>query len=109
MFCASIIYPTGLDRFDADYFGARHIPMFVSLLGANCARYEVHRPLTQPGAPDPPFAAAAYVWVRSAEEFGAVLAEHGAEIYADIERFSSGQPIRAWSLVVQASPEDTGT
>jgi uncharacterized protein (TIGR02118 family) len=106
MFCASIVYPTGLDRFDPDYFGERHIPTFVALLGENCARYEVHRPLAQPGAPDPPFAAAGYVWVRSAEEFAAVLAEHGDEIYADIERFSSGQPIRAWSLVVRASTDD---
>lgn len=109
MFCASIVYPTGLDRFDADYFSARHIPMFVSFLGENCARYEVHRPLMQPEAPDPPFAAAAYVWVHSAEEFGAVLAKHGEEIYADIERFSSGQPVRAWSLVVDPVAEDRTT
>jgi uncharacterized protein (TIGR02118 family) len=99
MFCASIVYPTGLDRFDLDYFADRHVPRFVALLGENCARYEVHQPLAQPGAPEPPFTAAAYVWVRSAAEFGDVLAAHGDELYADIERFSSAQPIRGWSLV----------
>jgi uncharacterized protein (TIGR02118 family) len=99
MFCASITYPTGLDRFDLDYFADHHVPRFVELLGDNCERYEVHRSLSSPGAPEPPFAAAAYVWVRSAEEFGAALAEHGDEIYADIARFSSGPPVRGWSLV----------
>lgn len=99
MFCASIVYPTGLERFDLEYFANRHVPRFAELLGDNCARYEVHQPLAQPGAPEPPFTAAAYVWVNSAEEFGATLAAHGAEIYADIERFSSAQPTRAWSLV----------
>jgi hypothetical protein len=49
------------------------------------------------------------VWVHSAEEFGAVLAKHGEEIYADIERFSSGQPVRAWSLVVDPVAEDPTT
>jgi len=99
VFCASIVYPTGLDRFDLDHFADRHVPRFAALLGENCARYEVHQPLARPGAPEPPFTAAAYVWVRSASEFADVLVAHGDELYADIERFSSAQPIRAWSQV----------
>lgn len=99
MFCASVIYPTGLERFDLIYFAERHVPHFAELLGANCIRFEVHRPLAQPGAPEPPFVAAAYFWVHSAEDFGATLAAHGAEIYADIEVFSSSQPVRAWCRV----------
>jgi len=41
-----------------------------------------------------------YFWVTSGETFGAVLAEHGAALYADIERFSPVQPVRAWAEVV---------
>lgn len=99
VFCASIMYPTGLGRFDLEYFAHRHVPRFAELLGPNCVHYEVHQALAVPGAPEPPYVAAAHVWVQSAEEFGTVLAEHGQEIYADIDQFSSGQPIRAWSLV----------
>jgi hypothetical protein len=36
--------------------------MFAKLLGHNCVRFEVHRGLAAPGAPPPPFVAAAYFW-----------------------------------------------
>jgi len=99
MFCASVAYPVDAEGFDFDYFRDRHAPMFAGLLADNCVRFEVHRGLAVPGAPPPPFAAAAYFWVDSAEAFGRVLAEHGAEIYADIANFSRTQPIRGWAEV----------
>jgi uncharacterized protein (TIGR02118 family) len=101
MFCASVLYPVGADDFDFDYFATRHAPMFARLLGDNCVRYEVHRGLATPGAPPPPFLAAAYFWVRSAERFGAALAAHGDEIYSDIPRFSRTQPTRGWAEIYQ--------
>jgi uncharacterized protein (TIGR02118 family) len=100
MFCASVVYPSGIEGFDFDYFATRHAPMFARLLGDACARSEVHRPLAAPGAPPPPFSGAAYFWVTSAERFGEVLAQHGEEIYADIAEFSPVQPTRGWSEVV---------
>ena len=100
MFCASVVYPAGIDGFDFDYFATQHAPMFASLLGDACPRFEVHRPLATPGAPPPPFSGAAYFWVTSGEAFGAVLAEHGETLYADIERFSPVQPARGWAEVV---------
>jgi uncharacterized protein (TIGR02118 family) len=99
VFCASVAYPMDVDDFDFDYFRARHAPMFARLLGANCERFEVHRGLAVPGAPPPPFRAAAYFWVVSAEAFAAALAEHGAEIYGDIANFAKSQPVRGWAQV----------
>jgi uncharacterized protein (TIGR02118 family) len=99
MFCASVAYPPDTDGFDFDYFRTQHVPMFARLLGRNCVRFEVHRGLATPGAPPPPFIAAAYFWVSSAEDFGTVLSEHGAEIYGDITRFSPTQPVRGWAEV----------
>lgn len=104
VFCASVVYPTG-PGFDADYFATRHAPRFAQMLGENCVRWEVHRGLAAPGAPPPPFAAAAYFWVRSGEEFGAALAAHGDEIYADIENFSPEQPTRGWAEVLEHNGE----
>jgi uncharacterized protein (TIGR02118 family) len=100
MYCASVVYPPDAVGFDFDYFARRHAPMFADLLGENCERFEVHRPLAPPGAPPPPFAGAAYFWVTSAEKFGVVLADNGDRIYADIANFSQTQPIRGWAEVV---------
>jgi uncharacterized protein (TIGR02118 family) len=99
MYCASVVYPTDAEDFDFEYFRSHHAPMFASLLGENCVRSEVHRALATPGAPPPPFLAAAYFWVTSPEAFGATLAKHGAAIYADIGKFTRTQPIRGWAEV----------
>lgn len=101
MYCASVMYPPEAEGFDFDYFRDQHAPLFARLLGENCARFEVHRGLAAPGAPPPPFVAAGYFWVRSAEAFGAALAEHGATIYADIDRFSRTSPTRGWAEVAE--------
>jgi uncharacterized protein (TIGR02118 family) len=100
MFCASVVYPSDAEAFDFDYFSSHHAPMFARLIGENCVKWEVHRALASPGAPPPSFVAAAFFWIVSAEEFGATLAEHGAEIYADIPNFSQTQPSRGWSEVI---------
>jgi uncharacterized protein (TIGR02118 family) len=99
MFCASVAYPLDSVGFDFEYLCLHHAPMFARLLGENCVRYEVHRGLASAGAPPPPFIAAAYFWVTSAEAFGETLAEHGASIYADIAKFSQTQPVRGWAEV----------
>ena len=100
MFCASVAYPTQPDsRFDFAYFAHTHAPLFARLLGANCVRFEVQRPLATPGAP-PMYQGVAHFWVESGEEFGAALGRHGPEIYADTPRFTDVEPIRHWSEVV---------
>ena len=100
MYCASVVYPTDAERFHFEYFHSRHAPMFARLLGDNCVRFEVHRAVSAPGAPPPLYAGAAYFWVDSADAFGAVLAEHGPTLYADIANFSATQPQRGWAEVV---------
>jgi uncharacterized protein (TIGR02118 family) len=100
VYCASVAYPPDSEGFDFDYFRDHHVPLFARLLGDNCVRFEVHRGLAAPGAPPPPFVAAAYFWVTSPEAFGATLAEHGEQIYADIGKFSRTQPVRGWAEIV---------
>jgi uncharacterized protein (TIGR02118 family) len=107
MFCASVVYPVDSEGFNFDYFRDHHAPRFAELLGDNCVHFEVHRGLEAPGAPPPPFVAAAYFWVSSAEAFGATLVESGAEIYADIPNFSRTQPDRGWAEVASAAPSAT--
>lgn len=99
MFCASVAYPLDSEAFDFDYFRDHHAPLFAGLLGENCVRFEVHRGLASPGAPPPPFVAAAYFWVESAEEFGTALAGSASVIYDDIGNFSRTEPVRGWAEV----------
>lgn len=101
MFCASVTYPDS-EAFDLDYFASKHAALFAEMMGDNCVKWEVHRALTTPGAPPPPFAAAAYFWVTDAERFGAMLAEQGAEIYADIPNFATSQPTRGWAEITES-------
>jgi uncharacterized protein (TIGR02118 family) len=100
MFCASVAYPPDAENFNFDHFRNHHAPMFAKLLGDNCTRFEVHRGLATPGAPPPPFLAAAYFWVTSPEKFGEALTQHNAAIYDDIPNFSGTQPIRGWAEVM---------
>jgi uncharacterized protein (TIGR02118 family) len=100
MYCASVMYPIDAENFDTDYFATRHAPMFAAALGDNCVRFEVHHALDTPGAPPPPFIAAAFFWVRSAVEFGAALAANGEAVYRDIQNFSDTQPSRGWAEVL---------
>jgi uncharacterized protein (TIGR02118 family) len=101
MFCASVAYPPDSQGFDFDYFRDHHAPMFAEMLGDNCERFEVHRGLAAPGAPPPPFVAAAYFWVTSAEEFGAALARNAPAVYGDIAHFSQTEPVRGWAEVAR--------
>lgn len=104
MFCASVTYPIQEGgTFDLDYFVNQYVPMFVSVLGDNCVRFEVRKGLQTPGAPPPTYICVANFWVRSGEEFGAALAQHGERIYGDIAKFTTIEPIRARDEVISSS------
>lgn len=102
MFCASVSYPIQQGgTFDFEYFANKHVPLFARYLGENCVRFEVHKNLASPGAPPPVCLGVAYFWVKSGEDFGAKLAQYSKEIYSDIPNFTTIEPVRQWSEVVQ--------
>jgi hypothetical protein len=98
MFCASAVFPAGIDDFD--YLATQHAPLFARLLGDACQRLEVRRRLTSQGAPPSPVLGAAYFWVTSGEFMGAAPVEYGEAVCGDVARFSPEQPVRGWSEVV---------
>jgi len=104
MYCATVAYPSREgSTFDFDYFLQSYVPMFVDALGDNCVRFEVRKGLEQPGAPPPPYVCVANFYLRSGEQFGATLAQHGERLYGDIPRFTNVEPIRAWEEVIASS------
>jgi hypothetical protein len=53
----------------------------------------------------PPYVCVANFWVRSGEQFGAALAQHSNEIYGEIPRFTTIEPIHAWEEVISSSAQ----
>lgn len=104
MFCASVVYPS-IPKASTSTTSAITMPRGSRNCLATIACISRCTAVLRPQAPlRPPFLAAAYFWVSSAEAFGATLAESGTEIYADIPNFSRTQPDRGWAEVASATP-----
>jgi len=95
MFKISIFYPpTPSGRFDLAYYIDQHMPMVKNKIGAACVGFEVEAGLAG-GAPGstPPYVAIGVLRVSALEAFGAAMAQHGAEIMADIANYTDSQPV----------------
>ena len=95
MFKATIMYPpTPSARFDMNYYIEKHMPMVKSKIGSSCVGFTVDAGLAG-GAPGShaPYMAIGSLTFESLEVFSAVMAEHGAEIMADIPNYTDSQPV----------------
>jgi uncharacterized protein (TIGR02118 family) len=101
MFKATIMYPpTPSARFDMAYYIEKHMPMVKNKIGASCVGFTVEAGLAG-GAPGStaPYVAIGALLFESMEDFGAAMAEHGAEIMADIANYTDSQPVMQISEV----------
>ena len=101
MFKATIMYPpTPSARFDMAYYIEKHMPMVKSKIGDSCVGFTAESGLAggAPGSPAPYMAMGALLF-ESLEAFGAAMAEHGAEIMADIANYTDSQPVMQISEV----------
>jgi len=101
MFKATIMYPpTPSARFDMTYYIEKHMPMVKSKIGESCIGFTVESGLAggAPGSPAPYVAIGALLF-ESMDKFGAAMAEHGAEIMADIANYTDSQPVMQISEV----------
>ena len=90
-----ILYPnTPGVRFDMAYYTDRHMPMVQARIGAACSGFTVDAGLAG-GAPGQaaPYVAVGTLLVTSVEAFGAAMAQHGAEVMADIPNYTDAQPV----------------
>jgi uncharacterized protein (TIGR02118 family) len=87
MFRVAILYPTTEGAtFDHDYYLKSHIPLVAARLGDNCTSWGVDKVL------DGPYVAIGYLVVNNLEQFGAAMAEHGAEIIGDVANYTTIAP-----------------
>ena len=90
-----ILYPnTPGVRFDMAYYTDRHMPMVQARIGAACSGFTVDAGLAG-GAPGQaaPYVAVGTLLVTSVEAFGAAMAQHGAEVMADLPNYTDAQPV----------------
>ena len=95
MFKVSIMYPpTPSGRFDMSYYINSHMPMVKDKIGETCTGFTVENGIAG-GAPgsSAPYMAIGALMLNSLDVFGAVMAQHGAEIMADIPNYTDSQPL----------------
>jgi uncharacterized protein (TIGR02118 family) len=94
MVCLTVIYPTGSDsHFDRKYYLEKHVPF----VGGLCEPFGFKRVEVSEGRPGIDGSKAAYhfmanLYFDSADGLQKSFARHGAEIVADIPRYTNVQP-----------------
>ncbi|GAB3426354.1 EthD family reductase [Massilia agilis] len=90
----SVFYPfDAAARFDFDYYRDQHFPMVMQRLQAFGVKgFEVDRGLPDADGNPPRFLAVGHLLCSDGERLAAGLAEHGAEIMADVANYTDLKP-----------------
>ena len=95
MIVVSVMYPaTDGSRFDEAYYLEHHAALLHRLwdgMGLREARFL--KGMSAPGGGAPPYQVLALLTFESADAFKAASRAHGAEIFADIPKFTDVQPL----------------
>ncbi|GHD61363.1 EthD family reductase [Jeongeupia chitinilytica] len=94
MILASAYYPYSASaRFDFDYYRQQHLPMVLRLLGPfGLQRAEVVRGVPGPDGAAPRFLAVGQLYFTDLARVADGLSAHGAEILADVARYTDLTP-----------------
>jgi len=94
----TVVYPNKSDaKFDFDYYMKKHIPFVAGLTGN---RIEVRRGISSASGSSAPFVCIATILVDSIAAFQTVFAKHGAEILADVPKYTNIEPIVQFDEIV---------
>lgn len=95
MVLISVMYPSGPEAtFDQAYYLGTHIPLVKERWsGLGLTDVQVLRGIASGSGGDPAYGAVALLSFGSAEEFKNAARIHGAEIFADIPRFTNSRPV----------------
>ena len=94
MICLTVIYPTSSgSQFDRKYYLKKHMPF----VGGLCKPFGFKRAEVSEGRPGMDGSKAAYhcmanLYFESADELRKAFAKHGAEIMADIPKYTNVEP-----------------
>jgi uncharacterized protein (TIGR02118 family) len=94
----TVVYPNqDGSKFDFDYYMEKHIPWVASLVGS---KIEVRRGISSAAGSTAPYVCIATIAANVAE-FQAVLARHGAEILADVPKYTNIEPIIQFDEILE--------
>jgi uncharacterized protein (TIGR02118 family) len=94
----TVAYPNKGDaKFDFDYYMKKHIPWVAGLLGKNI---QVRRGISSATGSAAAFVCVATIPIDSVEAFQEVFAKHGADIMADIPKYTNIEPVVQFDEVV---------
>lgn len=90
MQCITVLYPNKTDaKFDFDYYMKKHIPFVARLVGKAIG---VRRGISSVTGSPAAYICIATIPVESVAAFQALLSQHGAEIMADIPKYTNIEP-----------------
>lgn len=94
MLMIAVMYPGGDGaRFDHNYYMETHMPLVRRLWGPmGLQRDQVMRGLPAPDGAAPAYMVTTLLTFDSMDSFKAAAGQHGAEIFADIPRFTESTP-----------------
>ena len=95
MICVSVMYPQAPGKhFDQVYYEQKHRPLVMDRLASHgITKYEILQGLSGLGPGSVPmFAAVGNLYFNTVGDFQQAMAEHGAELQADIPNFTDIMP-----------------
>jgi uncharacterized protein (TIGR02118 family) len=99
----TLLYPNGEGKtFDWDYYTNKHYPLLKKYFGDSMKSFELDKGESS-GIPNTPvpYVAIAYLYFENVEAFQNVMKKNGAEIMADIPKYTNISPVVQISEVVQ--------
>jgi len=100
MKCVTVVYPQKEGaKFDFEYYMSTHIPLVARLLARKLG---VRRGLSSVTGAPVPFVCAATIPIDSVEEFQTLFSQHGAQILADIPKYTNIEPIIQFDEILAA-------
>jgi uncharacterized protein (TIGR02118 family) len=88
MVTVTVLYPRTDDtQFDMGYYKEKHFGLLREKLGSNLKKDEIHEVL------DGPYVAYCQMYFDSIEDFQGPMTEHGAEVMADVAKYTNVQPV----------------
>jgi uncharacterized protein (TIGR02118 family) len=95
MILVSVMYPSSSEStFDHDYYLQKHIPLVKERWGSmGLEDVLLVRGVGTPDGSPPPYQVMALLSFRAMEDFQNAAAAHAQEIFDDIPRFTSVQPV----------------
>jgi uncharacterized protein (TIGR02118 family) len=94
MFRLTVTYPaTDGATFDFDYYRDTHMPLVMARVGAAAVKFEIARGVSSSTGGAAPYMCIGQVYLSSLEAFEAAMAEHGAELFADVANYTNIAPI----------------